>query len=198
MSEAMRRSIEAQAQKILRMERALVVVTGALTLITLGASIYFEKSYGVPPYSTAIVVGFFLVSYACFWALFSFFKGDFQQRAPGKGKARMALWAASIYIAIAATAAYIVAFGMLGLAGFFKSMKAKAGLYIGIAVAALLRMACHVVSGVVFFASNAADANMPVWSYSIVYNSFVLVDAAICLVLAFLAAPRLLKLMKAR
>lgn len=115
MSEAIRRTIEAQAQKILRMERALVVVTGALTLITLGASIYFEKSYGVPPYSMGIVVGFFLVSYVCFWALFSFFKGDFQQRAPGKGKARMALWAASIYIAIAATAAYIVAFGMLGL-----------------------------------------------------------------------------------
>jgi hypothetical protein len=115
MSEAMRRSIESQAKKILRMERALVVVTGVLTMVTLGASIYFEKSYGVQPYSLGIVVAAFLISYACFWALFSFFKGDFQQRAPGKGKARIALWAASVYIAIAATAAYILAFGMMGL-----------------------------------------------------------------------------------
>lgn len=115
MSDALNRSIEAQARKILRMERALVVVTGVLTLVTLGGAIYFEKIFGVPPYSFAVVLAAFLVSYACFWAVFSFFKGDFQRRAPGRGKARAALWAATLYIAIASTVAYIAAFGMLGL-----------------------------------------------------------------------------------
>ncbi|WP_424358444.1 hypothetical protein [Methanocella sp. MCL-LM] len=115
MGNALNRSIEAQAMKILRMERALVVVTGVLTLIMLGAAIYFEKVFGILPYSFAIVLVSFAVSYVCFWALFSFFKGDFQHRAPGKGKARMALWAATGYIAIASTVVYVVSFAMMGL-----------------------------------------------------------------------------------
>lgn len=111
----MNRSIGAQARKILTMERALVIVTAVLTVITLGASIYFEKIYGLRPYSFAIALVSVVVSYGCFWALFSFFKSEFQYRAPGRKKARLALWAASVYIAIASFVAYVVAFSMLGL-----------------------------------------------------------------------------------
>lgn len=115
MSNAQNRSIEAQAKKILRVEQALVVTTAVLTLVTLGASLYFEKTYGVKAYSFGVGLVAIGLSYTCFWALFSFFKGDFQGRAPGRGKGRLALWAATVYIVIAATVAYIVAFSLWGL-----------------------------------------------------------------------------------
>lgn len=115
MGNALNRSIEAQARKILRVERGLVVATGVLTIVALGASIYFEKTYDVRAYSFVVGLVSFVVSYACFWALFSFFKGEFQHRAPGRSRGRLALWAATVYIAVASTVAYVVVFGMLGL-----------------------------------------------------------------------------------
>ncbi len=93
---------------------------------------------------------------------------------------------------------YPLAFGMMGLVGLFAKSEKKAMLYVGIGVTALLRMACHVLSGVLFFANYAQEAGMALWPYSIGYNYFVLVDASICLVVAALAAPRILKLMKAK
>ena len=111
----MGRSIESRARKILKFERALVVVTAIFTMITLGASIYFEKTYSVGAYSFIIALLMFTVSFGCFWMLFSFFKSDFQYRSPGRGAARLALWIASLYIVVAATVAYIVTFGMMGI-----------------------------------------------------------------------------------
>jgi len=87
---------------------------------------------------------------------------------------------------------YPVAFGALGLAGAFSALwvrEVRAGrtgrgvlvaLAPGVLVAALGRYAAHVVSGVVYFGEYAGDS--PVLTYSLVYNSFVLVSAAACLV----------------
>jgi thiamine transporter len=72
---------------------------------------------------------------------------------------------------------YILAFGILGLAGVFKKH-----LNIGIVVAVMLRYAFHVVSGVLFFSMYAKD--QPVWAYSSVYNSFMLPELVICLLIA--------------
>ena len=91
---------------------------------------------------------------------------------------------------------YPIAFGVIGLMGLFVRKQYKWSLYAGIAVVSLLRMACHTLSGVLFFAEYAGDANP--WVYSLGYNSFVLVDAAICLVVAIAVAPRALKLLKAK
>lgn len=91
---------------------------------------------------------------------------------------------------------YPIAFGMLGLMGLFAKKDSKWMLFVGIGVVSLLRMACHVLSGVLFFAEYAGDANP--WVYSTGYNSFVLIDAAICIVVALVAAPRVLKLMKVK
>jgi len=115
MNDAINRSIATQAMRILRVERALVVVTSVLTMLMLGTSLYFEKTYSTAAYSFVILLGAFGFSYACFWLLFSVFKGDFQHRAPKKGSARLALWVASLYIVIASTIAYIVAFSIMGL-----------------------------------------------------------------------------------
>ncbi len=89
---------------------------------------------------------------------------------------------------------YPIAFGVIGLMGLFAKKESKWMIYVGIGVISILRMACHTLSGVLFFAEYAGDANP--WVYSIGYNSFVLIDAAICMAVALVAAPRVLKLMK--
>ncbi len=89
---------------------------------------------------------------------------------------------------------YPIAYAMIGLMGLFASKQNKWLMYIGMGVVSFLRMICHVLSGVIFFAEYAGNANP--WIYSMGYNSFVLVDAAICVAVALLVAPRVLKLLK--
>ncbi len=95
---------------------------------------------------------------------------------------------------------YPLAFTLIGVAGFFaasskkrlqvrnpiKRLKLVPFWRIGAAVffAFLLRLACHVISGVVFFSEYARDQNP--WVYSILYNgTFLLVEAAITVVILF-------------
>lgn len=76
---------------------------------------------------------------------------------------------------------YPLAFGALGLAGFFH--KQKHGLIIGYVVGVLGRYFFSFLSGVIFFAAYAPD-NMAAWLYSLVYNgSYLGAEAAITLIL---------------
>ncbi|MGI6563536.1 MAG: energy-coupled thiamine transporter ThiT [Clostridia bacterium] len=61
---------------------------------------------------------------------------------------------------------YIVAYGVLGLAGVFG--KKTANIIIGIVFAVFLRFVCHVISGAVVFYEYAGAQNP--WIYSILYN----------------------------
>ncbi len=75
---------------------------------------------------------------------------------------------------------YPLAFGALGLAGFFRPT--VRGAVIGATVAVLARFVCHFVSGVVFFASYAPEGWNP-YVYSGAYNAAYLVPSlAIALV----------------
>jgi len=75
---------------------------------------------------------------------------------------------------------YILAFGVLGVAGFFKK-----NLYLGIVVGGTLRFICHLVSGAIFFAEYAPAGVNP-WLYSLGYQAtYIPLDLAICIVLAF-------------
>jgi thiamine transporter len=77
---------------------------------------------------------------------------------------------------------YVVAFGCLGLAGVFRH-KGKVGIMAGVFVGVLGRFICHVISGVVVFASYAPAGQSP-WVYSIIYNgSFLLVELIISMVI---------------
>jgi thiamine transporter len=84
---------------------------------------------------------------------------------------------------------YPLPFLLLGTAGFFKSNK-----YVGALVAIALRFVCHVISGVVFFASFAPEGQSPL-VYSMLYNgSYLSVELVICIVLlALLPVERLYK-----
>ncbi len=80
---------------------------------------------------------------------------------------------------------YLVAFTVLGVAGFFKK-----SLPLGMAVAGLCRMACSVLSGVVFFSEYAAEAGYTsaIW-YSVVYNASTIgVDTVLCVIAAMIPA----------
>jgi thiamine transporter len=84
---------------------------------------------------------------------------------------------------------YPLAFGLLGLAGFFPRFPA-----FGVTVGALARYASHVVSGVVFF-SQYAPKGQPVWQYSLVYNATYLgLDFVVAIMLTLLVWERLSKI----
>ena len=83
---------------------------------------------------------------------------------------------------------YPLAFAALGLAGFFRPT--VRGAIVGATVAVLARLACHFVSGVVFFASYAPEG-WNLYVYSAVYNAAYLVPSlavAIVVVVVLLRA----------
>jgi thiamine transporter len=71
---------------------------------------------------------------------------------------------------------YVLAFGALGLSGFF--YKKKWGLPVGYIVAVIGRYIFAVISGAVFFASYAPEGT-PVMVYSLSYNATYLLPEAI-------------------
>lgn len=73
---------------------------------------------------------------------------------------------------------YPLAFGMLGLAGYFRK-----NFSLGLLVGSLGRFIFHVLSGVFFFADYAAEAGMNPVIYSVLYNSFIGVELVICIVI---------------
>lgn len=76
---------------------------------------------------------------------------------------------------------YPLAFGALGLSGFFHGT--KHGLQIGYVVGVLGRFVCSTLSGVIFFASYAPEGMNP-WVYSAAYQGGYLgAEAAVTLIL---------------
>lgn len=85
---------------------------------------------------------------------------------------------------------YPAAFAACGLAGLFKDVKLfekrpPLCFGIGAALAGTLRFVCHVLSGVFAFEAYAEGQNA--WLYSLAYNSYVFVDAALVIVASVFA-----------
>jgi thiamine transporter len=79
---------------------------------------------------------------------------------------------------------YPLAFACVGAAGFF-----KAAPLVGAIAGGVARLACHVLSGAIFFASYAPEGQNP-WVYSIIYNATYLIP---CLVISAALALALWK-----
>jgi len=91
---------------------------------------------------------------------------------------------------VQATLDYVLAFGALSVVALFKKWKSPLNFSVGVVVAGLLRVTCHVLSGVVYFAEYAPEGMNPL-VYSLVYNlTSVGVDALICAVIAFIPGVR--------
>lgn len=81
---------------------------------------------------------------------------------------------------------YPLAFGALGLAGFFR--KQKYGLVVGYIIGVLGRLIISTISGVVFFAEYAPEGSSVI-GYSFVYNlSYLAPEAAITIVILLIPA----------
>jgi thiamine transporter len=87
---------------------------------------------------------------------------------------------------------YPLAYGALGLAGFFK--KNTTGYVCGIITGIAVRFIMHVISGVAFFASYAIEAGQAPLVYSVSYNApYLGVEMVISIVLS-LVIMKLVKL----
>lgn len=84
---------------------------------------------------------------------------------------------------------YPLAFGALGLAGFFHNK--KHGLIIGYVVGAFGRYLCHVISGYVFFAEYAPEGMNPL-AYTLGYNLTYILPEVIATVV-ILCIPSVMK-----
>lgn len=89
-----------------------------------------------------------------------------------------------------ATLDYILAFGALAVVALFYKWNSPFNFSVGVVAAGLLRVICHVLSGVVYFADYAPEGMNPL-VYSLVYNlTSVGVDALLCAVIAFIPGVR--------
>ncbi|HEX6988671.1 MAG TPA: energy-coupled thiamine transporter ThiT [Bacillota bacterium] len=84
---------------------------------------------------------------------------------------------------------YPVAFGLLGVSGFFRGA-GRAGTVLGLAAGAVGRYLAHVVSGVVFFAEFAPEG-VPPLVYSLVYNLYIFPELLLMVVIGLILVPRL-------
>lgn len=92
---------------------------------------------------------------------------------------------------------YPIAFGLLGLAGFFsKSKNVYLGLTLGSIASCMGRLLASALSGAIFFAEYAPEGISPML-YSLGYNAgYMVPECIICAVLAALAGPRLMRELK--
>ncbi len=88
---------------------------------------------------------------------------------------------------------YPIAFGLLGLAGFFsKSSSTTLGLTLGSIASCAGRLLASALSGAIFFAEYAPEGMSPML-YSLGYNAgYMVPECIICIVLSVLAGPRLM------
>lgn len=82
---------------------------------------------------------------------------------------------------------YILAFGALGLSGLFS--KSKKGLIKGYIAGVLGRLLFSFISGMAFFASEAAGYGMSVPLYSIAYNGAYIGGEAVLTIIVLLIPP---------
>lgn len=86
---------------------------------------------------------------------------------------------------------YVVAFGFLGLAGLFR--KDDKEIFMGVCIGIFGRFVCHVLSGVIVWASYAPKGTNP-WIYSILYNGgYLLPELIISLVVVGVLHKKLKK-----
>ncbi len=84
---------------------------------------------------------------------------------------------------------YILAFGCLGLSGFFN--KFKFGLQVGYLVSIFGRFVFGVLSGIFFFASYAEGTGFGPFIYSVLYNgSYIGLEGIITIAILFIPAVR--------
>lgn len=89
---------------------------------------------------------------------------------------------------------YVLAYTAMGLAGVFRNHpNTVLGLTVGVVLASVVRWVCAVAAGVLFWAEYTPEGMLPLL-YSMGYNgSYMAVNCAICVALAWAVGPRLVR-----
>ena len=101
-----------------------------------------------------------------------------------------------IYYSLMVYLDYLIAFGVLSLAGpLYRAMKDSRSARVRMMTAAIicfiLRFVCHFVSGIIIWNTYAPEGQ-PVWLYSLLYNgSYMLCECLISGVILFVAGQKL-------
>ncbi|MDY3973153.1 energy-coupled thiamine transporter ThiT [uncultured Veillonella sp.] len=86
---------------------------------------------------------------------------------------------------------YLVAYGVIGITGFFRD--SRAGVSIGFVISAIFRWMASVISGAVVFAAYAPPGQNPV-AYSVIYNATYMVpEFCINLIVILLFYERIMR-----
>lgn len=170
-------------------------------LIALSAALSMLKIFEMPlggsvTLLSMLPVCMLSIMYGCRWGLLCSFLYALSQLLFGIGSVLgWGLTPAALVGCIAFD--YIVAFTVLGLAGMFRKHGVP-GYIGGISLALVMRLASHVISGVIFFASWAPEGWNP-FIYSVSYNGlYMLPEMAFTIIGAvfLLKEPHTAKLFK--
>ena len=103
------------------------------------------------------------------------------------------------YYALVVLLDYVIAFGVLCLAGlifkaFRQSWPVRLRLMFAAMICVFLRLVCHFLSGIIIW-SAYAPPGQPVWLYSLIYNgSYMLCEGLISGLILYAAGPKLASL----
>ena len=172
-------------------------LTFCAIMIGLATVLSFVKLFEMPQggsVTLASMVPIMLISYKCDikWALTSSAVYGFIQLLQGVAYVPADIVGAILCILLD----YIVAFGVLGLAGtfgkLFKNPYAK--IIGGSAIAVALRFVCHFLSGILIWSSYADGTGLSPAVYSAAYNgSFLSVELGISIVIMVILSKFILK-----
>lgn len=84
---------------------------------------------------------------------------------------------------------YVIAYMGIALCGLSRRLPETFGYIVGVCATGVWRFACAVLSGLIFFASYTPVGQLPIL-YSMGYNSVILIDTAICLVIMLIPQVR--------
>ena len=149
--------------KKLTMSAVLIALSAALSMVKI-----FEMPLGGSVTLLSMLpVCMLSIMYGCKWGLFCSFIYALSQLIFGIGEVvGWGLTPAALIGCIAFD--YIIAFTVTGFAGLFRKRRVP-GYIGGIALAIVMRLVSHVISGVIFFASWAPEGWNP-FIYSVSYN----------------------------
>lgn len=92
------------------------------------------------------------------------------------------IFSGAIYHPMSIILDYVLAYGVLGVAGFFG--KSTEGIFVGTFIGVALRFISSLISGAVLFASYAPEGHNP-WIYSLIYQATYMVPELIICIVVF-------------
>ena len=180
-------------------------LTESALLIALATALSLYKLFEAP-YGGAVTLGSMIpimlisIKYRFGWSLIAALAYSLIQMMTG-------FWAPPIeeflYYALMILLDYVIAFGVLCLAGpIYNSLKKKIppriGLIIAVIVCFSLRFLCHFTSGIIIWGVYAPEGQAA-WLYSLLYNGgYMLFECIISGGILFVAGPQLIAILEGK